>query len=77
PPIIVIHGKQTDKVPGSYLRYLEKSFRKALEMEGTPIRIELRSDDNPFIRGEEGLTQQQVAQKRRISRNRKIQRSSR
>ncbi|MGM0632548.1 MAG: ribosome biogenesis GTPase Der, partial [Pseudomonadota bacterium] len=33
PPIIVIHGKQTDKVPGSYLRYLEKSFRKALEME--------------------------------------------
>jgi GTP-binding protein len=71
PPVIVIHGKQTDKVPDSYRRYLEKTFRKALDLEGTPIRIELRSDENPFIRHEEGLTQQQVAQKRRIVKNRK------
>jgi len=76
PPIIVIHGKQTDKVPGHYLRYLEKSFRKALEMEGTPIRIELRSDANPYVKSEEGLSQQQVAQKRRISRNRGIRRQN-
>lgn len=77
PPIIVIHGRQTDKLPRHYLRYLEKSFRKALEMEGTPVRIELRSGENPFVKGEEGLTQQQVAQKRRITRNRKIQRAPR
>ncbi|MEX1197449.1 MAG: ribosome biogenesis GTPase Der [Pseudohongiellaceae bacterium] len=74
PPIIVIHGRQTEKLPKSYIRYLEKSFRKALELEGTPVRIELRSGENPFVKGEEGLTQQQVAQKRRITRNRKIQR---
>ncbi len=71
PPIIVIHGKQTDKVPESYRRYLEKTFRQALDLQGTPIRIEMRSDDNPFVKHEEGLTQQQVAQKRRISKNRK------
>lgn len=77
PPIIVIHGRQTDKLPKSYIRYLEKSFRKALELEGTPVRIELRSGENPFVKGEEGLTQQQVAQKRRIRANRKIQRAPR
>lgn len=70
PPIIVIHGRQTEKLPGNYTRYLEKTFRKVLKLEGTPVRIELRSGDNPFIKGEEGLTQQQVAQKRRIKKNR-------
>lgn len=72
PPTIVIHGKQTEKLPGSYIRYLEKTFRKVLKLEGTPVRIELRSGDNPFIKGEENLTQQQVAQKRRIKKNRSL-----
>ncbi len=70
PPTIVIHGKQTEKLPGNYSRYLEKTFRKLLKLEGTPVRIELRSGDNPFTKGEENLTQQQVAQKRRIKKNR-------
>jgi GTP-binding protein len=71
PPIIVIHGKQTDKLPDHYKRYLEKTFRHVLQLEGTPIRIELRSDANPFIEHEKGMTSQQVAQKRRIAKNRK------
>lgn len=75
PPIVVIHGKQTDRVPQHYRRYLEKTFRKALKLEGTPVRIELRSGDNPYVRGEEGLSQQQVAQKRRMSLQRKAVRS--
>ena len=72
PPIIVVHGKQTEKLPSNYTRYLEKTFRRVLKLEGTPVRIELRSGDNPFIKGEEGLTQQQVAQKRRIKKNRSL-----
>lgn len=48
PPIIVIHGNQTSEVPGHYVRYLEKTFRKVLELEGTPIRIEFKSSENPF-----------------------------
>jgi GTP-binding protein len=75
PPIIVIHGKQTDKLPDSYKRYLEKTFRKVLKLEGTPVRIELRSDDNPYVQHEKGLSGRQVAQKRRITKNRKIARS--
>jgi GTPase len=75
PPIIVIHGKQTDKVPESYKRYLEKTFRTVLKLEGTPIRIELRSDDNPFIEHERGMDYGQVAVKRRIAKNRKVTRS--
>lgn len=74
PPTIVIHGKQTAKLPAHYVRYLEKAFRKSLQLEGTPIRIELRSDENPFTKKEKNLTQQQVAQKRRISKNRKVNR---
>ncbi len=76
PPRIVIHGKQTDKLPASYVKYLEKTFRSLLKLEGTPVRIELRSDDNPFIKHEEQLTGRQVARKRRIKRNRELSRHS-
>ena len=72
PPIIVIHGKQTEKLPSNYSRYLEKTFRTALKLEGTPVRIELRTTDNPFTKHEENLTPQQVAQKRRIKKNKKL-----
>lgn len=48
PPIVVIHGKQVDSLPASYKKYLEKTYRKRLNLVGTPIRIELRADDNPY-----------------------------
>lgn len=76
PPIIVIHGKQTNRLPDHYVRYLEKSFRKALKLEGTPVRIQLRSDDNPFTTGEEGLSPEQVARKRRLKRNKAVARAA-
>lgn len=48
PPIIVIHGNQTEAVPATYTRYLMNYFRKALKLEGTPIRIQYKSSHNPF-----------------------------
>ncbi|MEX1058003.1 MAG: ribosome biogenesis GTPase Der [Natronospirillum sp.] len=48
PPVIVIHGNQVDKLPGSYQRYLENTFREVLELRGTPIRFEFRSSANPY-----------------------------
>jgi GTP-binding protein len=69
PPTIVVHGKQTNKLPNDYRRYLEKSFREALKLEGTPVRIELRSDENPFVKDEKNLSQRQVARRRKIKRN--------
>lgn len=48
PPIIVIHGNQTDHVPAAYQRYLENVFRKVFKLEGTPIRVEFKAGANPF-----------------------------
>lgn len=48
PPIIVIHGNQTGEVPGHYVRYLEKTFRRALRLQGTPVRLQFKSSHNPY-----------------------------
>ncbi len=48
PPIIVIHGNQTESTPDSYRRYLEGFFREALDLAGTPIRIEFKTAVNPY-----------------------------
>ena len=48
PPVIVIHGNQLEKLPGSYRRYLINTFRKAGKLQGTPIRLEMRAGSNPF-----------------------------
>ncbi|GAB3278630.1 ribosome biogenesis GTPase Der [Parahaliea aestuarii] len=66
PPLIVIHGNQTGKVPASYQRYLEKIFRRKLELTGTPVRIEFRTGENPYADKRNKLTQRQVQRKRRM-----------
>jgi len=48
PPVIVLHGNQLEKLPGSYRRYLINTFRKAAKLQGTPIRLQFRSGSNPF-----------------------------
>ncbi len=48
PPIIVIHGNQTQHLPDSYQRYLSNFFITRLKLKGTPLRIELKSGSNPF-----------------------------
>ena len=66
PPRVVIHGNQTDRVPDSYQRYLEKVFTRALELRGTPVRIEFRSSTNPYAGQRQKLTQRQINRKRRM-----------
>ena len=48
PPRIVVHGNQVDKLPGSYTRYLENTFRRVLKVEGTPIKFEFKMGENPY-----------------------------
>jgi GTPase len=48
PPRIIIHGSALDKINETYTRYLEHFFRKAFELQGTPLRIEFRMGHNPF-----------------------------
>ena len=66
PPIIVIHGNQTGEVPAHYVRYLEKTYRRVLNLHGTPIRIEFRTSENPFAGKKNDLTALQYAKKRRL-----------
>jgi len=66
PPVIVIHGNQTDDVPSHYSRYLEKVFRKVLDLHGTPVKIEYRSSDNPYAGKKNKLTARQASKKRRL-----------
>lgn len=48
PPIIVIHGNALDNLPGSYVRYLERTFMEAFKLQGTPLRIQFRTAHNPY-----------------------------
>ena len=66
PPRIIIHGNQTDRVPQSYRRYLEKVFAQCLDIAGTPVRVEFRGGENPYAGQRNKLTQRQVTRKRRL-----------
>jgi len=68
PPIVVIHGNQTQHVPATYRRFLENHFREVFRLEGTPLRIEFRTDENPFAGRRNPLTPRQVRKKRRLIR---------
>ncbi len=48
PPIIVVHGNSLDHVTEAYKRFLEGRFRKEFGLEGTPLRIELKTSHNPY-----------------------------
>ncbi len=69
PPTIVIHGSQTERLPAHYRRYLENAFRRALRLRGTPIRIELRTGENPFAGRRNKLTPRQQRRRQRVIRH--------
>jgi GTP-binding protein len=48
PPVIVIHGNALRGVPGGYRRYLERFFREAFQLQGTPLRIQFKAGANPY-----------------------------
>lgn len=50
PPRIIIHGNALEKVPDSYRRFLERFFRDTFKLQGTPLRVEFKSAQNPFER---------------------------
>jgi GTP-binding protein len=50
PPRIVVHGNALERVPETYRRYLERFFRDAFKLQGTPLRVELRAGPNPYAK---------------------------
>ncbi len=48
PPGFVVSCSRPDALPQSYVRYLVNSLRESFDMPGVPIRMALRTSDNPF-----------------------------
>ncbi len=71
PPIIVIHGSQTEHIPESYKRYLVNAFRKWLKLEATPIQLEFKNSSNPYrgTRRNNEKTQAVLAKRHRHTKN--------
>jgi GTP-binding protein len=68
PPLIVVHGTQAQRLPDHYKRYLENSFREALRLKGTPVRVEFRTTENPFAGRRNKLTPRQAKHRKRMLR---------
>jgi GTP-binding protein len=75
PPIIVIHGNQTDSVPPSYQRYISNYFIKALDLVGTPVKVVFKTGENPFAGRRNTLTPRQMNKRKRLMKHvRKLKR---
>jgi len=48
PPLVIIHGNQTDSLRDAYKRYLMNVYRDKLNLVGVPIRLEFKSPKNPY-----------------------------
>jgi GTP-binding protein len=66
PPVIVIHGNQTERVPESYRRYLINHFRKVFKLRGTPVRLQFKSSENPYKGKRNKLTPRQERRRKRL-----------
>ena len=66
PPVIVIHGNQTEHVPEAYRRYLINRFRKAFKLKGTPVRLSFKTSKNPFKGRRNKLTPRQESKRKRL-----------
>ena len=69
PPVIVIHGTQAERTPEDYRRFLGNSFRQAFDLRGTPVKVEFRSETNPFAGRRNPLTPRQVKSRKRLMRH--------
>lgn len=66
PPVVIIHGVQTDALPISYKRFLTNYFRTKLHLSGTPIRLEFKSPINPFQGQKNKLSDRQLEKRKRL-----------
>jgi GTPase len=48
PPVVVVHGNSLEGITDSYKRFLEGRIRKAFDLTGTPLRVEMKSASNPY-----------------------------
>ena len=66
PPVVVVHGNQTERLPQSYRRYLTSQFRKAFRLVGAPLRLRLVTGKNPYAGKRNTLTPRQERKRARL-----------
>lgn len=66
PPLIIVHGNMTNALPDDYKRYLANTFRRVLDIKGTPIRFEFRQGDNPYSAKEKEITHRTKSRKQSV-----------
>jgi len=66
PPVIVVHGNQTERLPDAYRRYLANRFRKLFHLQGTPVRLVFKTSKNPFKGRRNKLTPRQQRKRERL-----------
>ena len=66
PPTFVISLSHDVDLHFSYKRYLENAFRDAFKLKGTPLRVDLKQDTNPYAHKKpQEITASQERQRRR------------
>jgi GTP-binding protein len=48
PPGFVLSCSRPEAMPAAYVRYLVNALRETFELPGVPIRVALRTSDNPY-----------------------------
>jgi GTP-binding protein len=65
PPVIVIHGNHVNAIKDSYMRFLEGAFRQAFQIIGTPLRVQFKQGENPYLDEEKRKPKEGVVSMRR------------
>ena len=69
PPVVVIHGNSAEETPDPYARYLARAVRTRFGLRGTPLKIEFRSNENPYAGRRNPLTPRQARHRKRLIRH--------
>ena len=50
PPTFALWVSQPKELPDAYLRYLENGMREDFELDGVPLRLQMRKGRNPYAK---------------------------
>lgn len=75
PPLLVVHGNLVSELSDDYKRYLANTFRRVLDITGTPIRVEFRQGQNPFAEKEKEVKHRSRRRAEAVERTANIRRN--
>ena len=68
---IIIHGNNLVHLQFSYIKYLENFFRLHLDLQGSPLFIQIKDSENPYKEKKNVLTDRQKRKRQRMIKKRK------